>query len=195
MTAMKYQPLSKLSLKDRRGYTLLFSVIVSVLVLSVAAFILSISRKQFILSSAARDSVYAFYASDSGIECAIGRLSDQPASPISTSSIYASATGGASITIQCGGMNWPSVPSSGATARAATTTWNMPIPVQNGSPTSCAIVSASYYTPSADGTGATSYYITSLGYNIGWDPTTNPPSCSQYGPRRVERALRYTLNF
>ena len=60
--------------QSSKGYTLLFAVIVSVLVLSIAAFILSVSRKQFILSSSARDSIYAFYAADSGLECAVENL-------------------------------------------------------------------------------------------------------------------------
>jgi hypothetical protein len=37
-------------MKYQKGYTLLFSIIVSSIVLSIAAFILSVSRKQFILS-------------------------------------------------------------------------------------------------------------------------------------------------
>lgn len=57
--------------QHNKGYTLLFSVIVSSIVLSIAAFILSVSRKQFILSSAARDSTVAVYAADSGIQCAV----------------------------------------------------------------------------------------------------------------------------
>ncbi|MES2216747.1 MAG: hypothetical protein V4481_05655 [Patescibacteria group bacterium] len=60
-------PLNKLHLK--RGYTLLFAVLIASLVLGVAVFILSISRKQYILSATARESLYAMYASDSGIEC------------------------------------------------------------------------------------------------------------------------------
>jgi len=54
-----------------KGYTLLFAVIVSSIVLSIAAFIMSISRKQFILSSLARDSTVAIYAADSAIQCAV----------------------------------------------------------------------------------------------------------------------------
>ncbi|MFA6295697.1 MAG: hypothetical protein WC666_04790 [Candidatus Paceibacterota bacterium] len=56
---------------SQKGYTLIFAVIVSSVVLSIGAFILSISRKQFILSSAARDSTKAIYAADSGIQCAV----------------------------------------------------------------------------------------------------------------------------
>ena len=56
-------------LKTKNGYTLLFAVLAAVLVMGVAVFILSVSRKQFILTATARDSMYAFYAADTGIEC------------------------------------------------------------------------------------------------------------------------------
>jgi len=54
-----------------RGFTLLFAVLVSTLVLSVGASIISIALKQVILSGSARDSQFAFYASNTGIECAL----------------------------------------------------------------------------------------------------------------------------
>jgi hypothetical protein len=55
-----------------RGYTLLFAVLTAAVVLGIGAFILGVARKQYILSSTARDSMYAFYAADSGIECVAG---------------------------------------------------------------------------------------------------------------------------
>lgn len=55
----------------KKGYTLLFAIIVATVVLAVAAFIVSVSRKQFILASTARDSLVAIYAADSGIQCAV----------------------------------------------------------------------------------------------------------------------------
>lgn len=58
-----------------RGYTLLFSVLTATLVLSVAVFILGVSKKQHALSVAARDSTFALYAADSGLECAIAAIS------------------------------------------------------------------------------------------------------------------------
>lgn len=183
-------PFSKLKFETRKGYTLLFAVIVSVLVLSIAAFILSISRKQFILSSASRDSVYAFYAADSGIECATEHRGDQN-SLLSTTSIYKAATGGPAVTVNCGNVTWTSVPTTNPapTLGHATTTWQMSIP--NGGKV-CAIVSA-WYTTDPSGIGPVNYYIDSRGYNIGWNTNTN--TCSDYGPRRVERALRYSVNF
>lgn len=178
----------------RRGYTLLFSVIVSVLILSVAAFILSISRKQFILSSAARDSIYAFYAADSGMECAVENRTNSP-DLLSTTSIYTSAKNNTPISITCDNVTWTSMPVTNPTytQQSATTTWQMQV---SGNSSACADVAVSYKTQNTDGSGGVNYAIESRGYNIGWNQTTTPlPTCSSYGPRRVERAIRYVLNF
>jgi hypothetical protein len=56
--------------KSQSGYTLLFAVLTAALVLGIGAFILGLARKQFIISSTSRDSIYAFYAADTGIQCA-----------------------------------------------------------------------------------------------------------------------------
>ena len=57
--------------KLSRGYTLLFAILASVLVLQITITVLSTSRKQFLLSTAARESMYAIYAADTGIECTV----------------------------------------------------------------------------------------------------------------------------
>lgn len=57
--------------KNEKGFTLLFAVLVSVLVLAVGASIISIALKQVILSGAGRESQYAFYAANTGVECAL----------------------------------------------------------------------------------------------------------------------------
>lgn len=60
------------SVKDKKsGFTLLFSVLVSVLILAVGASIISIALKQVILSGAGRESQFAFYAANTGLECAL----------------------------------------------------------------------------------------------------------------------------
>ncbi|MEY2641077.1 MAG: hypothetical protein RL150_470 [Candidatus Parcubacteria bacterium] len=53
------------------GFTLLFAVLVSVLVLAVGASVINIALKQVILSGAGRESQYAFYAANTGVECAL----------------------------------------------------------------------------------------------------------------------------
>lgn len=60
-----------ITLKNNKGFTLLFAVIVSTLVLAVGGSIINIALKQVILSGVGRDSQYAFYAANTGIECAL----------------------------------------------------------------------------------------------------------------------------
>lgn len=57
--------------KEKKGFTLLFAVLVSTLVLAVGASIISMALRQVILSGVGRDSQFAFYASNTGIECAL----------------------------------------------------------------------------------------------------------------------------
>jgi len=58
-------------MQDQKGFTLLFAILVSILVLAVGASIISIAIKQVILSGAGRESQYAFYAANTGVECAL----------------------------------------------------------------------------------------------------------------------------
>lgn len=53
------------------GYTLLFAVLISSLVLSIGIAVFNISLKELLLSSAGRESQFAFYAADTGTECAL----------------------------------------------------------------------------------------------------------------------------
>jgi hypothetical protein len=55
----------------QNGFALLFSVLTASLVLSVGLAILNLTLKEFVLSSQIRDSQFAFYAADAGLECAL----------------------------------------------------------------------------------------------------------------------------
>ena len=57
--------------KNEKGFALLFSVLLSSLLLSIGLSIFSISLKELAISTASRQSVYAFYAADSGLQCAL----------------------------------------------------------------------------------------------------------------------------
>jgi Tfp pilus assembly protein PilX len=65
----------KLQQKNRawyqNGFTLLFATLVASLLLSLGISILDITLQNYILSSTGRESQYAFYAADSGLECAL----------------------------------------------------------------------------------------------------------------------------
>ncbi len=58
-------------MKHERGFTLLLAALVGSLVLSLGLSIVAIARKSITLSSIGRDSQFAFYAADTGAECAL----------------------------------------------------------------------------------------------------------------------------
>ena len=55
----------------RGGFALLFSVLVASLLLTIGLSIFRIALKELSISTAARQSIHAFYAADSGRECAL----------------------------------------------------------------------------------------------------------------------------
>lgn len=57
--------------KKNKGFVLLFSVLISSLVLAVGISVISIALKQVVLSGSGRDSQYAFYVANTGAECAL----------------------------------------------------------------------------------------------------------------------------
>jgi Tfp pilus assembly protein PilX len=58
-------------INKQKAFVLLFSVLVSSLVLAVGISIISIALKQVVLSGSGRDSQFAFYAANTGAECAL----------------------------------------------------------------------------------------------------------------------------
>lgn len=57
--------------KRERGFTLMLATLIASLLLVLGAAMFGITRKEIILSSIGRDSQFAFYAADSGAECAL----------------------------------------------------------------------------------------------------------------------------
>jgi hypothetical protein len=56
---------------NKQGFALLFSVLISSLMLTIGLSIFGIALKELAISTAARQSVHAFFAADSGRECLI----------------------------------------------------------------------------------------------------------------------------
>lgn len=165
----------KIILKNNKGYTLLFSVLVAAVVLAVGISILSISKKEFLLSSSARESMSAFYSADTGIECSV--YNDQ------SGDIFNSSQGN----IIC---NNTSVAITSSTNDAGDRLYIFSIPMNDKS--ACAVVQVRKYTK-RDTTINTDVPMTevfSRGYNIGWLDSNK--TCDQVSPRRVERAIIYT---
>lgn len=170
-------------LKNKNGYTLLFAVIVSSIVLSVGISILNISRKEFKLAVASRDSVSAFYAADTGFECALNQDN------------YFATSSTAGIAITCVNQSitmFPTFPnaSPGLSDGPGMFTFDLRM-----GPTSkaCANVTVlKYYKlDTALDSLVPATTIESRGYNVGWNTGNN--TCSVNSPNRVERAIRYTF--
>ncbi len=155
---------------NSRGFTLFIAVIVSSLFLAIAFSLASLSIKQQIISSIGKESQFAFYAADTGIECAFyWDFKGTDVFATSTQSIP-SFSG-----VNCNGRdiatNWDIV--RDATQAKTTFAFNFsPQPY-------CTVV-----TVEKIGTLTT---IESRGYN---NASLSGSSCTSSNPRTVERAIR-----
>lgn len=145
-----------------KGFTLFIAIVVMGTILLVATSVVNLAVKQALVSSSGRESQYAFYAADTGIECAIYWDVQNP----SGISAFSTTTGS---TIFCNkDANNPS--NEWVVGGSYTSVINrinfLPDPY-------CAKVTV---TKGVDG----STRIESLGYN----------TCDSSNPRRVERAVR-----
>lgn len=144
----------------QKGFTLFLAIVITATLLLVAAGVTSLAVKQSLISTSGRSSQIAFYAADSGLECAIYWDVKNP-SGVSAFNL----TTGTNINCNKDGAN----PSNqwvvgGSSASTFTVTFN-PDPW-------CAVVTV---TKSGDDTT-----VESKGYN----------TCVAGSARRVERAIR-----
>jgi len=59
-------------IKDsQKGFVILFTVLISTIILMIGFGIFSIATRETILSSTSREAQYSFYAADAGVECAL----------------------------------------------------------------------------------------------------------------------------
>ncbi len=82
------------NMKGKRGFTVLFAVLISSILLSIGIAILDLTLKQFTLSSVSKDSQIAFYAADTGQECAMywDHVNDQTGATSTSSFATSSAS-------------------------------------------------------------------------------------------------------
>jgi len=154
------------------GFTLLISSLIASLMLVVGLAVFNITFKELRLSSTSRDSQVAFYAADTGMECALFwdfKHIGYPYTVFATSTNY---EGTINPGITCAGIDitadWLLVDPPVTTVDAATSTFNIDIG------DSCAIVTvAKFGSPIKT-------KVESRGQTL----------CGTNSPRRVERAIR-----
>ena len=150
----------------KKGYTLLFAALISSLLLSIGVAVFNISIKEFKLSATGRESQFAFYAADTGSECALYWDFQDAA--------FATATPAASI--NCGGSSL-SVTSTNPSPQIYVRKFRLDfLPEQ---PYCVDVVVTKTDSPPGAGMPVRTE-IQAFGRN----------SCDLSAPRRVERALR-----
>jgi hypothetical protein len=187
---MNYISASVQAAQSRKGFAMLFAVLVSSVLLSIGASIFNLTLKELILSSSGRESQFAFYAADTGIECALywDFKAATPSTMFATSSESVGTWRNNIIDLQspaasCVGIDLaPSFKAPlSTTGSSAVTRFELTIPntdPQGGPAPYCAIV-----TVTKSVAGLTSTVIESRGYNT---------ACDSNDQSRIERALKVT---
>ncbi len=189
----------KKNYKNRKGFTVLYAVLVSSLLLSIGASIFNISLKQILLTSTASESQTAIYAADSGLECAYYYEIINP-DPSNTESAFSTSTVNSPQEIYCGNSviihnaNFPHDPTKqniiGGWSSIINTPANINSPASSVgrsqfafyvSAPSCVEVEVIRYENMAN---QMKILVTSRGYN----------NCDQTIGRRVERTLQYIID-
>lgn len=163
--------------KKQKGFTVLFSVIVSAIVLAIGISIANITLKQIIISSAGRESQIAFYAADSGAECAMYY-------DLKNTNIFNLTVPPSYDSINCfnNTADASSVTFDGSVSGSATTTFTIYFKDSSGNQTQlCAKVSVGKHDFNSDGI-ADKTIIESRGHNV----------CDPNNPRQLERGLEIT---
>lgn len=174
--------------KKEKGFTLLYAVLVSSLVLAIGVSIMSIAFKQLILSSTGRESQYAFYNANSGTECAL--FYDFNSDFFSTSTPrdnFFSTTNEHCMKSNFYGLNVNSLVANGANFETendygVTTFYLKPADMCNGLNDPNDYIVKIVLKKNIDANGLVSTILESRGYN----------TCDSSNPRRVERGLRVT---
>jgi len=166
------------SVRTNNGFVLSFAVLVSGILLSIGLGIFSITMKELVISSSGRESQFAFYAADTGGECALYwdiRHTGFDSSVFATSSDSSILPSGSNV--NCDREDITVISSGWDTSRG----WV----VSNQSPTTA---TTEFDMTFSNGSCATVYVfkdgadtrIDSHGFN----------TCDENNPRRVERGLR-----
>ncbi len=152
-----------LHIKNNKGFVLLFAVTISAILLAIALGVSDIALKEIKFSTSARDTNEAFFAADTGIECAL--FNDK-----STSNSF-KASGGSGV-VQCTDL-------SISINQSSPLFWDFVLVNLGNTGQSCAKVTVDKTVP-----GET--VIISKGYNMG------NTECMSANPDRIERELRIT---
>lgn len=164
---------------NKRGFVVLFAVVLASIVLSVSLGVANIAYKELVFTTSAKNSNEAFYAADTGAECAL--YYDQNTTANATGSVFAFGQAVDSVMTECAG--------TAVNLNAGTGTkgdpWMFYLFPLGSSGRGCAKVSLW----KDDSVSPTVTIIDSKGYNI-YDKASSV--CAFSGANRVERHIQLT---
>lgn len=162
-----------------KGFTLLFASLIASLFLSLGLAIANITLSQLILSSAGRDSQFAFYNADTGVECALyyeNKVENSDGSSFFPTDYRIHVPS----SIDCGDGPVAGTMTHTGTGNFATTTTTYVINPSTSCDASSPSFTVEIHKKPALPTGTYYTTIQSRGYN----------TCDAASPRRVERGLQ-----
>ncbi len=164
--------------REERGVALLFTVLLTSMLLLVALGIANISYKELLFSNEARDSDRAFFAADTGIECAL-YLDKIGAFPTGTTPPPPEPGNCRGITYHVGVSN--------VTGPASAETYTFKIPISTNNTCVDVTVSKAHVVTGVTGTFTK---ISAVGYNV--IPASGATTCTSgiTNLKLVSRALR-----
>jgi hypothetical protein len=153
-----------MNMKTPRAFTLLLAVLISSILIALGSAIFNIVAKEVLLSSSGRESQFAFFAADTGIEC--GLYWDLRQDAFATTSPLTEVT--------CGGSSATLTRTAGGTLLRPTLTTAFSFPIDGGIANPCVTMSVvkTFYPNETS--------MVSRGYN----------TCVTTNPLRLERAIR-----
>jgi hypothetical protein len=154
----------KKNIKKNRGFVILFAVTLSAIILAIALGIANIALKEIKFGTSAKDTNNAFFAADTGIECAL--LNDK-----SATSVFVTGT---SPSFMCNNRNI-----TANETPASSSYWSFNVFGLGSDGQGCARVTV-------DKTIPPKTTVIAKGYNIG------DVSCSSSNSNHVERELKTT---
>ena len=174
------------SISYKKGFVLLFAVVLSAIIFSIVLGMINISLKEVNFGTSARATNEAFFAADTGAECALfydivpAQSFFGPVDPFTVDSNETNATCGGSVIDLNQGAESPFLNND------PDGPWQFIVPALGENQDSCAIVRVTRTVNPIDSSISTE--IISRGYNIGG----HTPDCTSTNNNRVERVLELT---
>jgi hypothetical protein len=178
----KQNPIVLKNENQNEGFVILFAVVLTSIILSVSLGLADITYKEISFGTSAKNTGDAFFASDTGIECALYYDFKWVQTPFGDYENPFGYNGGDDLTLQCAGTAFDFTDGYSTVGP-----WEFILHNLGPSGKACSIVKVTK-TPISGTPNQIQTKIISKGYNLGGDNT----DCISTSPNKVEREIELT---